>query len=455
MPKEPNRARTPRQVPGAAARPPRPGSTSKPRVSAGSKTARSGRPGPPKGKRTGVARDFAGPGANRNRSGGRRGASQGSTSRRPSGRSSSSGEPSQPTSRYPRTTASGRPARAQRDGESRNARGPRPADGRRKSGTAERRPTSGGERTRTPGGRGSSRPGRSDERDETGRRDGQRSPLPVASRRPSGTGERRPTSGGERTRTPVGRGSSRSGRSDPRGETGRRDSQRSPLPAAGRGWGGVARRGAFQVSRSAADAKKVEPPRWGSSKSRPAPMDEWVRVDTDNGQARSRGGNSPRSASARPTQSGAARVPRTQSLPTNVAAEIREGAVVATKRQRDYLVRRSEQSIAAYEAGRFQEALRLSKSVLNQVPTVVALIEVAGLASYRLGYWREAARYLSSYSELSGENDRNSRAHGLLSSAGSDPEGGGAVDRTSPGFGGRRTHRRSPHRGRRGARRYR
>jgi tetratricopeptide (TPR) repeat protein len=134
-------------------------------------------------------------------------------------------------------------------------------------------------------------------------------------------------------------------------------------------------------------------------------MDKWIRVDA-NGRNRPRGGDSTRAGSAGPSQSGAARVPKTKSLPTNVAAEIREGASFATKRQRDYLIQRSEQSIAAYEAGRFQEALRLSKSVLNQVPTVVALIEVAGLASYRLGYWREAARFLSSYSDLSGESDQ-------------------------------------------------
>ncbi len=135
-------------------------------------------------------------------------------------------------------------------------------------------------------------------------------------------------------------------------------------------------------------------------------MDNWVRVDTD-GRSKSVRGDSTREASTRPSQSGAAaRVPRTKSLPANVAAEIREGARHATKRQRDYLVQRSEQAIAAYEAGRFQEALRLSKSVLNQVPTVVALIEVAGLASYRLGHWRDGARFLSSYADLSGENDQ-------------------------------------------------
>jgi hypothetical protein len=47
-------------------------------------------------------------------------------------------------------------------------------------------------------------------------------------------------------------------------------------------------------------------------------------------------------------------VPRTQPLPTDVASEIREAADMATKRQRDYLIRRAEQAIGAYEAGRYQ-----------------------------------------------------------------------------------------------------
>ncbi len=75
-----------------------------------------------------------------------------------------------------------------------------------------------------------------------------------------------------------------------------------------------------------------------------------------------------------------------------------------THRQRDYLVRRSEQAIAAYEAGRYQEALRLAKTVLTQAPTVVALLDAAGLSAYRLSRWREAIRYLSTSAELSGEN---------------------------------------------------
>jgi tetratricopeptide (TPR) repeat protein len=69
-------------------------------------------------------------------------------------------------------------------------------------------------------------------------------------------------------------------------------------------------------------------------------------------------------------------------------------------------LRRAEQAIGAYEAGRFPEALRLAKSVLTEAPSVAALIKVAGLASYRLGRWREAIKWLEVYAETSGDIDQ-------------------------------------------------
>jgi len=78
---------------------------------------------------------------------------------------------------------------------------------------------------------------------------------------------------------------------------------------------------------------------------------------------------------------------------------------MATQRQRDYLIRRAEQAIGAFEAGRFQEALRLAKSVLTEAPNVSAISKVAGLAAYRLGRWREAIAHLQSYGEASGAID--------------------------------------------------
>ena len=162
----------------------------------------------------------------------------------------------------------------------------------------------------------------------------------------------------------------------------------------------MARRGALQVNRSASEAKKNEPPKWGSSASPPRVVDQWIRVD--GGQEHQRTRN--RSASTRPSRSGEARIPKTKSLPTDVAAVIREAAGAATQRQRDYLVRRAEQAIAAYEAGRYQESLRLAKSVLNQAPKVLAILDAAGLSAYRLGHWREAIRFLSTSAEITGDN---------------------------------------------------
>jgi tetratricopeptide (TPR) repeat protein len=96
-------------------------------------------------------------------------------------------------------------------------------------------------------------------------------------------------------------------------------------------------------------------------------------------------------------------VPQTKPLPRAVAIEIRESSFTATQRQREYLLGRAEQAIGAYEAGRFPEALRLAKSVLTEAPSVAAISKVAGLASYRLGRWRESIKHLEVYIKTSGD----------------------------------------------------
>ncbi len=171
-----------------------------------------------------------------------------------------------------------------------------------------------------------------------------------------------------------------------------------PLPAAARGWGGVARRGAFQVDRSASEASTDAAPGWGRVPSEPPrPLDRWIRVDDEDAQTRTPRTSGPISV---------ARVTSPHPLPSTVAAEIRAAARTATKVQRDQLVRRFEQGVAAYEAGRFDEAFRLAKLVGNRAPGIEAVDEVAGLAAYRLGRWREATRYLEGYIERSGDQDQ-------------------------------------------------
>jgi len=94
------------------------------------------------------------------------------------------------------------------------------------------------------------------------------------------------------------------------------------------------------------------------------------------------------------------------SLPNDVVGELREAAAASTQRQRDNLVRRAEQAIGAYEAGRFQEALRLAKGVLAEAPNVSAITKVAGLAAYRVGKWREAIPHLERYAASTGTTDQ-------------------------------------------------
>ena len=89
-------------------------------------------------------------------------------------------------------------------------------------------------------------------------------------------------------------------------------------------------------------------------------------------------------------------------LPPDVATEIRAAADVATAAHRERLVEKAESAFAAYERGRFQDARTAIKQVVDETPTVVAVQELAGLAAYRSARWREAARHLRTFTDLTG-----------------------------------------------------
>ncbi len=88
-------------------------------------------------------------------------------------------------------------------------------------------------------------------------------------------------------------------------------------------------------------------------------------------------------------------------LPPEVATEIRNATDVATQAHRERLVERAEAAFSGYERGRYQDALRAIKQVVDECPSVAAVQEVAGLAAYRSGRWREAARHLTTFGNLS------------------------------------------------------
>ena len=83
-----------------------------------------------------------------------------------------------------------------------------------------------------------------------------------------------------------------------------------------------------------------------------------------------------------------------RTLPPEIATEIRNAADVATAVHREHLVERAEVAWGSYERGRFTDALRAIKPLTEETPMVPAVRELAGLAAYRAGRWREAARHL-------------------------------------------------------------
>jgi tetratricopeptide (TPR) repeat protein len=87
-------------------------------------------------------------------------------------------------------------------------------------------------------------------------------------------------------------------------------------------------------------------------------------------------------------------------LPPEIAAEIRNAANVATAQHRERLVEKAESAYGAYERARYQDALRAIKPVAEETPGVAAVRELAGLAAYRTGKWREALRHLQAFSLL-------------------------------------------------------
>ncbi len=271
-----------------------------------------------------------------------------------------------------------------------------------------------------------------------------------------------PKTPGERGRTPQRRSGAPSSSSSSRGPRasgaasgrrpaapprGAREDER-PLPSRTKSWGNVARRGAREVQRGndagatgnepggGRDRRGMSPPPTKRTPSPNQPQDtSWVRDDG----AREWSDSAPRPAKKRTTAStatsgrGAAKrswapgpPPRATArdaiaalsarhahpLPPELAAEIRNAADTATAYHRERLVERAESAYGSLERGRDLDALRAIKPVADEVPTVAGVRELAGLAAYRSGRWREAVRHLQAFC----------RAH-RLDGASPDPDG--------------------------------
>jgi tetratricopeptide (TPR) repeat protein len=191
------------------------------------------------------------------------------------------------------------------------------------------------------------------------------------------------------------------------------------LPEQAKKWGNVARRGAREVT-ARNDEGEQQTARFSDDQERrqtaqPPRPEPWVRVDGspdewEDTPPKSRGrkaaqtaGASKRDATAS-TTAVSTRSSR-KSLPPEIAAEIRNAAVVGTALHRERLVEKAESAYGAFERARYQDSSRAIKVVAEECPSVPAVRELAGLAAYRSGKWREALKHLQAHAALSDSSE--------------------------------------------------
>ena len=146
------------------------------------------------------------------------------------------------------------------------------------------------------------------------------------------------------------------------------------------GWGGVARKGAVNITSTGREM--VSRP---AARPTPVPSEEWVQE-------------------SRPARPAAVATPRPRApyvLPGEIAGDVRK-AFIGTSYMREKAVVTLTRAAEAYDRRRFDEALRLGRTVSDAVPGVAPVRELSGLAAYRAERWNMAKIHLTAHFELTG-----------------------------------------------------
>jgi Tetratricopeptide repeat len=151
--------------------------------------------------------------------------------------------------------------------------------------------------------------------------------------------------------------------------------------AKSRGWGGVARKGAVHIKSTGGDFQS--PREMTPDNRRP---DEWIMDDRPSAPAK------PKMTSAR----------KPYQLPQDIVTEIRR-VFQGSAFQREKMVTFMSNAAEAYDRHRYEEALRLAKTVAEAVPTVAPVLELAGLAAYRAERFPMARKHLRMAFEITGD----------------------------------------------------
>lgn len=173
---------------------------------------------------------------------------------------------------------------------------------------------------------------------------------------------------------------------------------RAPEPAPEprpKGWGGVTRRGARQVTNPTpmSDEAKAYEKRDFSRAARPE-IDRWERTDAP-------------VRAPRPAKKATSKGPglRAKALPADVVAEVAKAAPSA--RRAPMLQKRLGDAARHLQRGRDKEAVGLLRALAQEVPEAAAVRELYGQALYGLGRFRQAAAELEAFTELSASLDQH------------------------------------------------
>ena len=165
------------------------------------------------------------------------------------------------------------------------------------------------------------------------------------------------------------------------------------LPAPGRGWGALARKGTknlgdrlWEGAAPVESADAAAPEQWEP--------EVWV---LDEGPQRS-------------GPPDGTRVRDRWAVPESVAGEL---AAAAGARRSDRLKDRLRDGVRAFERDRFKEARSILQSLADEAPGAATVRELLGLTYYRLGQWPQTIRELDAYAELSG----STTSHPVLADA--------------------------------------
>lgn len=127
--------------------------------------------------------------------------------------------------------------------------------------------------------------------------------------------------------------------------------------------------------------------------------EQWIDVDELEHQAAD--------AVARGRRAGRSATP-TETLPDHVEDSVRaELAKAVGVGRADRYEQRLKDATRAFEAERYNDALRVLKKLADDAPGAAAVRELYGLTLYRLGRWRAAAKELEAFRQLTDSTEQN------------------------------------------------